>query len=473
MNGVFKMMLVGASLALFGSSQLQAVTYTAVDLGTFSGNESIASFVNDSGLVVGYSLSSNGYHAFTYRTNSGLVDIGTLGGSYSFPNAVSSAGHIVGFSAASGGSAHAFLWTTNGGMQDLGTLGGAESSALGVNSAGDVVGYAQNASGAKRAFLWTSTNGMQDLGAFAGGTSQAQAINSLREIVGWSSVNPSAPNTSPHAFRWTASGGMVDLGTLAGERSVAYLIGTNGTIAGSSSTASIPEAVPQAFRLPSGGSMQSLGTLGGSVCAVRDMNSLGSIVGYSELSIDEGGYTRPMLWTTSGGLTNLGFLGGTNSQGQALAINDAGQVVGFFQFGDGSLGSFLWSSALGMIALPTFGGDSQASDINSAGIMVGYSSTNGNRRACLWRPATAVELLNTLVNQVIALNLARGIQNSLDAKLSTAIHALDDANTNNNTSAVVSLGNFITAVQAQSGGTITTADATALIAAANEILALF
>lgn len=69
-------------------------------------------------------------------------------------------------------------------------------------------------------------------------------------------------------------------------------------------------------------------------------------------------------------------------------------------------------------------------------------------------------------------NLKHGIENSLDAKLDAALKALEDINENNDVAAINTLEAFINAVQAQSGTKITEADADALIAAAQEIIAL-
>lgn len=83
-----------------------------------------------------------------------------------------------------------------------------------------------------------------------------------------------------------------------------------------------------------------------------------------------------------------------------------------------------------------------------------------------------VVLIQNLIDFVVALNLSKGIANSLDAKLDTALNALDDLNTNNDIAAVNSMNAFISAVNAQSGNQIDESDATALVASANEILSL-
>ncbi len=82
------------------------------------------------------------------------------------------------------------------------------------------------------------------------------------------------------------------------------------------------------------------------------------------------------------------------------------------------------------------------------------------------------ELLKDLVDQTMVLNLYQGISNSLDAKFSSALGALDDLNENNDIAAVNSLQAFINAVEAQSGTQIGVTDAADLIAAAQDIIDL-
>ena len=70
----------------------------------------------------------------------------------------------------------------------------------------------------------------------------------------------------------------------------------------------------------------------------------------------------------------------------------------------------------------------------------------------------------------MSLNLPRGINNSLNAKLDAAVRALEDLNANNDAAACGALQAFVNAVQAQSGKHIPQADAEALIATAQQIL---
>ena len=84
-------------------------------------------------------------------------------------------------------------------------------------------------------------------------------------------------------------------------------------------------------------------------------------------------------------------------------------------------------------------------------------------------PAQAIDVLTGIVEDM---NLQQGIANALDAKLDAVSKVLDDVNENNDVAAVNALGAFINAVEAQRGGKITDADADALIAQAQAIIAL-
>jgi hypothetical protein len=84
---------------------------------------------------------------------------------------------------------------------------------------------------------------------------------------------------------------------------------------------------------------------------------------------------------------------------------------------------------------------------------------------------TPVQAIGDVVVLVENMNLAHGIENSLDVKLQNAIDALNAANGGDRTNAINKLYAFINEVQAQSGNKITMAEANQLIAAANRIIA--
>jgi hypothetical protein len=87
-------------------------------------------------------------------------------------------------------------------------------------------------------------------------------------------------------------------------------------------------------------------------------------------------------------------------------------------------------------------------------------------------PQGPADLMAELVADIKALNLDSGISNSLDAKLSNAVKALEDMNENNDVAATNKLMAFIHEVQAQAGSKIPQEDADALIAQAQAIVEL-
>ncbi len=83
-----------------------------------------------------------------------------------------------------------------------------------------------------------------------------------------------------------------------------------------------------------------------------------------------------------------------------------------------------------------------------------------------------VLMMLELMDAVTALNLAHGIDNSLDAKLNNAVDTFGDVIEQNDGAAISSMGAFISAVNAQSGNQIPTADAEDLIDFAEDIIAV-
>jgi probable HAF family extracellular repeat protein len=126
-----------------------------VDIGTLPGElHSAALGINESGVVVGYSLGAL-QHAFVWTNATGMQPLGTLGGSQSVATAVNDAGVIVGRSTTSTGQMHAFAWK-DGVMMDLGTLPGhTMSEAFAINARGEIVGTSCCTGSSIRAVRWT------------------------------------------------------------------------------------------------------------------------------------------------------------------------------------------------------------------------------------------------------------------------------------------------------------------------------
>lgn len=268
----------------------------------------------------------------------------------------------------------AAVWQADGGVQTIGTLPGiATSFATAVNQAGQVVGYAGSYD-APQAFLWDAGSGMRALGAFdaAQPVSMANGISDDGVVVGTSVTAAGAT----HAFTWTAAGGFVDpFPTKPG--AVAYAIGTHdewvGGVAGKNSEAGV--------RVNAGGKRTDLGLLAADVPYAygKALNTAGQVVGSSG---SESGTNHAFVWDKLHGMQDLGVLpGGTFSN--ALAVNDAGQVVGISDIpaGRGTADTpFYYDKHLGMVALTTLIADDDplkseiqfdaAQAINNRGVIV-------------------------------------------------------------------------------------------------------
>lgn len=263
-----------------------AQSYTAIDLGSFGGDLSIATGVNDKGQVSG----------IAFMPESGVP--------------------------------HAFLsGAVGGGLKDIGTLTGKESEALGVNKFGQVVGlyWSSDAAEDYKIFL-TANNGYtpQDHGTM-GPWAQGSGVNDAGQMCGNFDFGP---GDLAHAFISAPGGGALrDLGTLGGNESEASSINALGQVTGDSNPVGVTDPTlyhTHAFLSgPNGGPLKDLGTMGMDFSFGLHVNINGQVVGYAGT-----GYTeRPFVSDADGGtLHDLGTFGGYTNR--AFGINDAGDIVG-------------------------------------------------------------------------------------------------------------------------------------------------
>lgn len=310
-------------------TELFEVTLKAIDLGTLGGTYARAYAINNSGNIVGVSDPTVGPARATYweKVSATTWSIRQLG---SAPNetqsgaaGINNAGVIAGWTYYPGSDGIAqgdpVRWLSHASPPE--NLGSAGSEAGGINLAGQIL-MKMPVDGTSRGFLWE--NGViTDLGHLGGVQSAGIRINSAGDIVGYSRVIP-FPDGRTRAVVWKA-GVIRELPLLPGgtHDAFAYNINDAGIIVGVSPTAAgQPHAVrwvPAASEA-SGYRIEDLG-LGYSVA--RGINSYGEIVG----EYYKGGAWRAFYWHPVRGKIDLPPLR-PSTDAQALAINDAREVVG-------------------------------------------------------------------------------------------------------------------------------------------------
>ena len=342
-----------------------------------------------------------------------LFDLGTLGGEQSSAWAIDAGGQVVGWSLLASGERRAFTSCAGCTMQDLGThVGGSDSIGRAVSGNGQwlagssgINAYGPGFREFTQGFVY-GNGAMATVGALfcpcsfnvRHGTSEAYGVNDQGTVVGW---GPSPRGNYYHAFIWKA-GVIQDLSeTGLGDPSYSRAFDINNaeqivgyidrddelTFAESSRDAFIWEA--DAFR--------TLSHLPGytSSTAVA-INEAGQAVGWSG---DLSGTSSSAAAWSDGRVIGLGTLAG-DSNSRALAVNDNGQVVGWSGEAENNSRAFFWQRGFMLDLNSLLPADSgwhliEARGINNRGMIVGTATINGEVRAFLLVPPSAQRLRNS------------------------------------------------------------------------------
>ena len=328
--------------------------YDVIDLGTLGGSVAVPLALNDKGQVVGYSTTPDGVeHAFLWE-NGSMRDL-NISPAWNRAEVITNSGLVAGVD-----QSQAFRWN-NGVTTVLGSVG--DPTVVGITADRVLIGT-HDSEHAPTSAVWENGVWRQLAGIGYGGYSVAKAINRTGQIVGGAPVGEIAGDKIFHPFIWQ-SGVMRDLGLLhdfvCGDDSTKYC---------------------------------------GYAWAV-DINSTGDAVGYGS---GEGGQSHALLWSRGGTVRDLGT-------GTAVAINEAGEIVGDAVWADGG-DAFFWRQGTRTM-LPSLGSHRTiVVDLNDSSMVTGSSrTTQGKSHVFVWTPERGIVDLGTgssaQESQAVAIN-ARG-----------------------------------------------------------------
>jgi probable HAF family extracellular repeat protein len=311
--------LVATIALLLFVTVARSQNYTVLDLGTLGGPHSVATGINSSGAIVGFSdtVLPGIQHAFLYSGGT-ITDLGTLGGSTSYAWAINVNGQITGYSDLSGNALHHAFIFQSGAMHDLVPNSTTSSEGMAINASGQVGGTVyrtSNNTDLRDVFLYSGGT-MYNLGTIGGRNSTGTSINNSG-VVGGSSDD--ASNNSDHAVisdNSTTPPSLIDLGVIGA------------IIAAGPSNTWVGYSEHHAFSYQNG-----VTTILGSGAA-NAINSSGVIVGTSGDAIPGGEsiITDPTFhaWIyRNGTMTDLNSLVVLNgiTLTDALGINDSGEII--------------------------------------------------------------------------------------------------------------------------------------------------
>lgn len=318
---------------------------------------------------------------------------------YSESSSLSSSGQVIGRSSRYQGSStagfSAWAWTevlgtTRIGFFDAqhtstGVTARQQSRPLAQNSRGEVIGTSDRYVGftpiATSAWVWTPSLGTVPLGladslhthALGYHNSTPETINAIGQVVGRSVRYDGILNRGLSAWTWTSSVGTTRIGLTDAQHT------------------------------------QSNGFQYSSASA---LNSVGQVIGYSTRYRDaiESGQSA-WSWTNALGTVRLGFADAEHSRSDgvqsssAIAVNDAGQVIGtsqrFTGLSNAGASAWAWTHSRGTTRIgftdgqhTTAGGYqySNATAQNAAGQVIGYSArSDGGSSAWTWTSSLGTE----------------------------------------------------------------------------------
>ncbi|MDN4039278.1 PKD domain-containing protein [Massilia sp. YIM B02443] len=196
-----------------------------------------------------------------------------------------------------------------------------------------------------------------------------------------------------------------NIGRLGTDYAVATSLNDAGQVVGQSRNA---EDLDRTFIWSPWRPMTDIGILPGAIYPHQPViNNNGVVAGYMSGNLA----IRSYRWSRSDGFTDLGHLAPSPPYvANALALNDAGVIVGSARVGTGRSHAFRWTFGSGMVDIDTLGvTDSVAIGIDASGNIVGnyYDQPAGNAmwRAFIWTPGSGMRPLVSSTYDVNAIGI--------------------------------------------------------------------
>ena len=343
-----------------GRRELTSVTWekstTGVDIiaiGQYNGLYTMLVDINDNGLAVGwgYADTPEGQRERAISWKDGVfTDLGTLGGNFSRAHQANNAGVIVGESQDATGRYSPVVWE-NGVIRALPRLSPdnpfAGGNAQAINERGDIVGNDYSDVYGIRAVLWPAAGGVVDLGKLPNTDfSWATGISSDGTIMGQSLFWSPTTGYSGRPFIWR-DGTQSEVVLPPGGAPIGSDIATGQMFNDAGDFLAFVQAEPNYFgraMVFRNGAFETLGMLPNAsqqLSMPYGLNEAGDVVGTAFGVFN----FNPVLWSGDGTLTDLGQPQGMGA-GDAHGINNTGLIVGqaHGEWAPGHLGSgaVLW-----------------------------------------------------------------------------------------------------------------------------------
>jgi probable HAF family extracellular repeat protein len=267
---------------------------------------------------------ANLVHAFIWSRTTGMEDLGVLvgGDNESVATGINESGEVTGYSTPYQGTSRAFRWSRESGMMLVPSLSYCIATrALDINAAGEIVGMCRiDQSGIFRPFRWTIAKGMEDLGTLdidRGGA--AMAINDSGLIAGFS--NAASIYDDARGVIWSGPGRALQIGDCIDGwcGTEVHAINNNGDVTGT--------ANGTAFIRFRDGTMRDIGKLRDATNSTGvGINEAGDVIGISYPPYSSSPI-RSFIWTAGGGMRELGIAG--KSEFVVTGINNKGEIVGY------------------------------------------------------------------------------------------------------------------------------------------------